>query len=297
MTEATEPQDLPAGEDDDTLVVDVPEGQDAPAPEPEPAPEPKRKPRFEGLEEGDENYGEKVQKRISQLVQRERAAKAEAARERSAREAAERAAFEVRRSHLTSADASLKAQFEQAQERQKRAFSEGDGDAVAASSAEMAELAARRSEVQREVRQPAPQQPQGQRFTPQTQAFIDENPWFNSDPDAQATAIRAHEIALRRGIRPDTSAYFDHVTKAVRALHPEHFEEPEDEEDEVEQPRKAAIPPVAPARRTVPGVAGRRTIKLPSLSPEQRDMARQFGMTDKEYATELAKDLAAQGKL
>jgi hypothetical protein len=278
MTEDTERRETP--EEEDVVVLD--EAQDASPPEAE---TPKRKPVVDGLDPEDADYGAKVQKRIGQLAKQRREAEATAERERARAEAAERALFEVRKNSLTQADASYKAQLEQAQDRQRRAFADGDGDALAQTSAEMAEIAARRAEVQREARQPAPQQQApAQRFTPKTQAFLDDRPHIQADDPIVANSLQAiHAAAQRRGLVAETPEYFRFAAKSLDALYPES-DDGDDEEAEAPAPKRSAAPPVvAAARRTAPGTPPATT--QVRLTAAEREICERNGWDLKAYAS------------
>jgi hypothetical protein len=259
MSTETTPHEAEAPDDEIEIVEDAPE---AAAPEPAPEPEPKAEPQRPAKAE----YSKDVQRRIDRLTAQRHAAEQRAQEAERRAAAAEQAALQRYRDNLTAADASLERDLKNEQVRLRQAIAEGDVDAQVAAQAALAEVATRRAQVQQDV-QRVPQQQRQQaapQFTPKTQAYIDANPWFTDDPDAKATAVRAHEIAVRRGLQPDTQQYFDHVTRVVKAAHPEHFEDADDE-PEVEQPRRSPAPPVAAARRTVPGApAGRITAHLPA---------------------------------
>lgn len=267
----------------DEDVVVLPEGQQEEQAKRE---EPKRKPRFSGVEDEDAEYGVKVQKRLAVYSRQRNEARAELDRERQARIAAERALAEHFKTSLASSDESLEREFKAAQMRQQRAFQEGNGEEVSAASAELARIAAQQSEVRRQaqgVRIPEEHRPQPQ-VSSRTQEYIDANPWFETDPEARELAIVSDRQAKQRGLQADTPEYFDFVTKRVKAVFPQHFEDgDQDVTVEGEQPRRAPPAPVAPARRTVPGTPAQKA-KLPSLTADEADMARRMGLTPLQYA-------------
>jgi hypothetical protein len=44
---------------------------------------------------------------------------------------------------------------------------------------------------------------------------------MDSDPEYQATAVMAHNQALRRGIQAESDAYFEHVNRVINAAYPD----------------------------------------------------------------------------
>lgn len=279
---------------DEVEIVDTP-AEAAPAERAQPA----RKPRFDGLEESDADYSERVQKRIAQATRYRREAETAARAAEARAQAAEARAAELAKDYLTNLDATLQRDIEAAKAKQARAYTDSDGDAIASASVEMAELAARRAEVQRQKSQaPAPDTRAAQpTVSAKTQDYIDANPWFTEDAEAREIAIAAHKGALARRIQPDTPEYFEHITKRVKAAFPEHFEgETEERETEAPAARRAApLPPVAGAQRTVPGATAPKS-RLPSLTSEEAAMAVRIGTTPKAYAIEKARLAAGKQK-
>lgn len=281
MSEKTSEQGQASDLEEEVVVLD--------APEPEaPEPAPKRKPKFEGVEDEDGEYSAKVQKRISQLARQRREADARAEAALAREQAVLQQMQALSKDYFTNLDASIQRDMESAKAKHQRAFSESDAEGATSASAEMAELAARRAAVQQQRQsEPAKPQQQAPKVTPKTQEFIDENPWFNDDPEARGVAIVAHEAAIRRGMQAETPEYFDYVKGRVKKLFPEHFDEVEVDEEPLPR-RNAPLAPVAAARRTVPGQQAARST-LPSLTKDEAEMARQMGISLKDYATQKAK--------
>ena len=240
------------------------------------------------ISDDDGEYGFKVQKRISKEIAKTKRERTEKEQALARAEALERELAETRKAWIAANEAAIKRDLEVARAKHSRAFSEGDAEEVTAATAEMAALEARRAEVQRAAQQVPQQAPQPARpqFSEKTQAFIEDNPWFDNDSAARELAINLHSSAVRKGLQPDTTPYFDFIKKSVKAAFPEHFE-PEAEEEEEDEPAVKSAP-VAPARRTVPGAAPAKA-KLPSLTAEEAQIAERLGLSLKDYALEKLK--------
>lgn len=62
---------------------------------------------------------------------------------------------------------------------------------------------------------PTPQQPPAQKFTPETQAWIDAHPQFLTDPAFRAACAGADQLARARGLQVDTPEYFRYVERTI----------------------------------------------------------------------------------
>lgn len=269
---------------DDVVIVD-PEDDAAPAPETAaPAPKP------DATGEEDAAYGRKVQKRIAAVTAQRRAVEAENERLRGmlAREQARATAAEAE---------AAKRDIQSAREAVRKAAADGDADAQAEAAVRLADASARSHVAQQQPVQQAPQAPQ---HTPRTRQWLDENPWFQSDPHAQSAAMAADRAARARGLEVDSEEFWQFIEKRVAKHFPHHFDAEDDEEDDAPPAPPARRPtagvaPVAPARRTV--VAPAQSLsRLPSLTKDEVDIAKGMGLTAKEYAEEKLRILQAEGK-
>lgn len=108
--------------------------------------------------------------------------------------------------------------------------------------------------------------------------WLRSHPECATDPVRNAEMIAAHHIAVRSGHQPGSDSYFAAIDQRMGFAAPSASPAPQ---------RQGA--PAAPAASTTPTASrpspGTQTIVL---SAEQRQMARDLGMTEKEYATELA---------
>lgn len=289
MTADSERRETPEPIEDEVVI----DGEAGP---PEPIKEPRKRGRFDNLDPEDADYSERVKRRLSQVTRqrREAEARAQAATERA--EQAERVALELRRNHLTTADSTLEREMKGAQSRASRAISEGDADAAAEATAEMARFAAQREQVRRDVettpRQLQPSQAP-RRFTEKTQAFLDDRPWALTDPAANRSLATVHEAAQARGLVADTPEYFAFADRTLRTLFPERYEDEEDEPEPDRPARRASAAPVAPARRTAPGApAGTTQIRL---TKEEGELCERNGWDVKAYAKAKVARAAEEG--
>lgn len=119
---------------------------------------------------------------------------------------------------------------------------------------------------------------------PRSAAWLRQHPECATDRTKNHTMIGAHHSAIAAGIEPESDAYFAHVEQALG-----YSARP------AEQAR-AVPPPAAPSRSSVPTAPARPGGTTITLSPEQRSMARDLGMSEKEYAEQLAAIRAETGQ-
>lgn len=189
----------------------------------------------------------------------------------------------------------------------RKAYEDGDTDAVIAAQQEMiaaqAELNeaihaeqdyAYRSAQARQQMHPAmyqpmpvqqrPQQPQVRRPEPEVQEWSEKNPWFN-DPkhrDMTAVALSEHERLIRdEHIAPNTDEYYRKIDAKMRQIFPSYFD---DGGDSSAASNVSTV--VAPAQRSAP--TGRpRKVKL---TPSALKLAKKLGLTPEQYANQVLKD-------
>ena len=194
-----------------------------------------------------------------------------------------------------------------AQAKYKKAYEEGDADAMAVaqeeiSKAVLAEQSAGRyaESVQSQFAQnyqaqvPQVQPVQEQQLDPDMQAWSAKNPWFmnnNNEDHAEMTsyAITIDQRLRRNGILPekDSEKYYAEVDKAMRNEYPQFFGvQPSvdvEEENQTKQPSNV----VAPASRSTGGKTNPRSIRL---TQTQVKLARQLGISPEQYAKQLLKE-------
>ncbi len=191
-----------------------------------------------------------------------------------------------------------------AQAKYKKAYEEGDADAMAVaqeeiSKAVLAEQSAGRyaqsvqSQFAQEyqAQQPQVQEPQ---LDPDMQAWSSKNPWFMNNSDSKHAEMTSYALTVdqrlrNQGIRPeDNSAkYYEEVDNAMRREYPDFFGvEPSVEiEDDAQTKQPSNV--VAPASRSTGGKTNPRSIRL---TQTQVKLARQLGVTPEQYAKQLLKE-------
>jgi len=252
-----------------------------------------------------ENYSDGVKKRIKELTHArhdERRAKEAVLRERQELERIAQALINENRqlrNHVNVGEQNFASTIQNATEtelamakkRYKEAYESGDADAVVAAQEALTD-AKLRSQAARnyrpvslpvnEVPVPVPQQP----APPQTQ--VDEktlrwqarNQWFGSPGNEEMTSysLGLHQKLVNSGVDPRSDEYFEQIDARVRATFPDYF-------GSETKSRGGSVKPgtvVAPSSRSAsPGKV--------RLTATQVALARKLGLTNQQYAMELAK--------
>lgn len=279
-------------------------------------PEDQRAPKKAGVEPkgaitDDEvsQLGPRVQKRIKQQtyeINEERRQKESAQKERDEAvffaQGKIREAEELRRgllgSHqavITTANAKVDSQLEQARREYKEAFEASDGDKMALAQEKLANLAVERNDLRRLTFEPPPrpeQQPRQEaqprqqvqpKISDRTEQWIRENAWYIKDQAAAQYASQLlHPHAVKTGLVPDSEEYWSYIETETAKNFPEHFQNRTTPE---QAPRKlnGSGPPIAGVTR-VNGASGPRIVKL---TTSQASLAKRFGLTTEQYAKEL----------
>jgi len=136
--------------------------------------------------------------------------------------------------------------------------------------------------------QPKPQQQQyvnpdpvealASQLSPRSAAWIRAHPEFARDERLYRRMLAAHNLAETDGIPVDSDDYFDSIESTLR-IRPREVE-PMAEAAQITQRRQA--PPAAPVTRSGNGTGSRPNVVR--LNDEEREMASNMGMTEKEYA-------------
>lgn len=261
--------------------------QTAPAPEGEPAPEPQPdKPRQQP----------KVQKRIDRLTAelngwRQRA---EAEAEEKARIAAERDRAVAAYQHANTAnfvnyEARIKTGLDQAKAKLAKAHAEGDPQAIADATAEVGRFSAEFGQIEQfkanrpqaparptaPVRQPVAEPPPAAP-SPQVEAWVKANPWFDQDSDdydpemAEEARAYATIIEQQNPNNVGTKDYFAKIDRYMRAARPDH--------PHFKTPDRRPVSSVAGVSRMGNGALGAPPPSTRvTLTPDEQDMARRMG--------------------
>jgi hypothetical protein len=287
-----------------------------------------RKPLKEPIEDPTDDelasYDEKVQSRIKKFTRGyhdERRAKEEALRERVAAENYAKQILEENKrlqqqlatgsqAYIETSKTAAEAELNTAKSLYKKAYEEGDPDALAEAQANITratlklEKAQGMRPIEVEERQWSPPGFEAQGETPKvsrrTQAWLDTNSdWFGSDEEMTMTAMGLDK-KLQKQYGADyigTSEYFQTIDKTMRKRFPEYFEDAQSNEDDEPPRRKRAEPAdedepprrasksatvVAPASRSTPPSRVR-------LKASEAAIARRLGVPLEEYAKQVAK--------
>ncbi len=128
------------------------------------------------------------------------------------------------------------------------------------------------------------------RCTPTSAAWVRAHPDYVRDPQKNRMMLAAHELALARGLKADTTDYFESVedTLALRKT-PNgngHDPNPEDPNPMAEAAKPTAgrkpAPAAAPVTRSGNGTGARPNTV--TLTPQEVEIAEMNGMTPEEYA-------------
>ena len=196
-----------------------------------------------------------------------------------------------------------------AQEKYKKAYEEGNADAMAEAQSEIANatLAEQQSSnyaqqlqtnvASQYVEQPQQElQPQVQKPTdPDMEAWSQKNPWFmGSEPvhkEMTSFAMYIDQSLQANGIDPekDSQKYYSEVDTKMRQQFPNFFGVPQQtsvETDNVEfTPKRQVLNPVAPATRN----SGKSPRKI-HLTQSQVALAKRLNITPEQYANQLLKE-------
>lgn len=257
-----------------------------------------------------EEYSEKVKLRLKQMKKvwhDERREKERIQREhQEALSATQRLLEEKRRleSTLQSGEQSLLDSYKQSAEYEtemarrayREAYEAGDAEklleaqekltAATYRSEQLRQYKPTRQVASEEVQLPAETQPQAPQPDARTLAWQERNTWYGAEPEMTASALGLHQkLITERGPQfAGTDEYWTTVDKTMRRRFPEYFGESETKADSDTASERAHKPAqvVAPATRS-------RSPKKIVLSKSQVALAKRLGLTNEQYARELAK--------
>ena len=177
---------------------------------------------------------------------------------------------------------------------------------MAEAATQMAELRRGKAALEAAPKAAAPTDPVEQLasgMTPKSAAWIRQHPEYARDPNLTQRMLAAHNFAVTEGLEVESDAYFDRVEAMLGVRLPgERKPAPEEEDDptagaaKATGGRQAASPAAAPVSRGGGGGGNGTRATVVRLSKDQREMAANMGMTDEEYAKNLAA-LQAEGKI
>jgi len=261
--------------------------------------EPKAEPKFEQVEEKEEesglqDYSDKVQKRIKKLTfqakeaeRRERAAVEYAKGLKSKYESAEKKFEETDTNYLKEYNARIDSERDKAKSELKVALDSQDADLIMEAQDKLTKLAvekekvsitlnekeSRKKEVESQPVEEQNQAPQPQIST-RAQEWATDNEWFGSDRVLTSAAMGIHEDLLQEGIDAESDAYYNQINKRMKEYFPQKFAESSTEE----KTKAAPVQNVASVSRRS---GGRKSVKL---TKSQVVIAKKLGVPLEEYA-------------
>ena len=131
-------------------------------------------------------------------------------------------------------------------------------------------------------------------LSPRSAEWVRQHPQCVTDPRMYQKMVAAHNLAVADGYRPDTDDYFEVVesTLGMGRRAPEYDEDPMAATAKVTQRRSS--PPAAPVSRSGTGTGSRPGQGF--LTRDEKEMARDLGMTEEAYARNKAA-LKKEGRL
>lgn len=239
-------------------------------------------------------------------LERERQEKATALAERQAAEQRAREATQEAQTHRGSAqqaqhDAISRAieatatQIDSAENEYAAALESGDFKAAAKAQTKIAQLAARRTQLEDgktalEAQRNAPQpvQPSQEdalsRFSPRTANWLRAHPECVNDQKKQHLVASAHYKAVAQDLIPDSDAYFDFIEREMGYKQAPAAAEPSPMSDAATTQR-AAPAASAPPSRSAPSPSGERAQSTRfRMTPKMVELAELAGLTPAEWA-------------
>ena len=261
--------------------------------------EPKAEPKFEQVEEKEEelglqDYSDKVQKRIKKLTfqakeaeRRERAAIEYAKGLKTKYESAEKKSEETDTNYLKEYKARIDSERDRAKAELKVALDSQDAELIMEAQDKLTKLAvenekvsitlgekeSRKKEIESQPVEEQIQAPQPQIST-RAQEWASENEWFGSDRVLTSAAMGIHEDLLQEGIDAESDAYYNQINKRMKEYFPQKFAESSTEETTKATP----VQNVASVSRRS---GGRKSVKL---TKSQVVIAKKLGVPLEEYA-------------
>lgn len=204
----------------------------------------------------------------------------------------------------------IEAQLEAIKEKYRKAHEMGDTEAIITAQSELADLQARKVQVeayqpqyqQEEPQRPPaaqPQRPAAPKVDADAERWAAKNPWFQKDPEMTSTAFGVHQkLVQERGIDPrrEPETYYAELDKAMRKRFPEYeWADAPARAQAPEAPVRKAQPStvVAPATRNVSSMPTSGSVsqdgRKVTLTSSQLSIAKRLGLTPQQYAVEFVR--------
>lgn len=293
-------------DDDDIEVIDDTPEEDRNR---EPAPPPE-----DVTDEELESYSDRVRQRIKHFAKGyhdERREKEKALRERQELEVLAKRLLQENQSLkgnvgksraalLEQAKRTITGQFEQAKREYLDAYESGDGDKVLAAQQKLNDLQSKKQRLEAikpetlqrssghvqgtqvpsnqspPQRQPAPQPT----VDPKAQEWANQNPWWGKDEEMTSFALGVHQKLIKDGVDAGSDDYYKRLNNRLREVFPDQLGVKEARQGEARRSNNVVA---APSRS--------QSSKKVRLTKTQLALAKRLGLTPKQYATQLAKEM------
>ena len=257
--------------------------------------------KLEKKEDKDElkEYSEGVQKRIAKLTRKMR--EAERQREeaitfansmKADKDRLEKKMSTLDKSYVKEFESRVTTNMDAARQALRVAIEAGDVDGQVKAQEQMARLAQDASRLgalkdiaeitpkQKEVEQPAYEQPRRTVNDPKAEEWAAKNTWFGTDSAMTHTALDLHKVLVEEeGYDPKSDEYYEEVEKRIKLEFPHKFDKIEDTSTERTKP----VQNVASAKRSA-STGRKKTVKL---TPSQVAIAKRLGVPLEDYAKQL----------
>ena len=268
-------------------------------PEPQQVSEEKtvEKEAVEQKDQENEEYGQRVQRRINKLVEQRRETEAELEESRMANKALEERLSRLEQGSEQNARSQFQQKYDDTKAALAKAIEEGDSKAQLDFTEQMADMRAsvKIADMQRHYAQPQQQNPplvEEEQRVPQSppKAYVwhDKNKWFNSAGyERQSASARAIDVQLEmEGYDKNDDSYYKELDNRLQNVHPELYSQNESPKKKVKSRN-----PVAPT-------AGGSTYKgnRVRMTRDQLSMARELGITDENGMKMYEKEIQAQSR-
>jgi len=163
----------------------------------------------------------------------------------------------------------------------KKAYEEGDSEALLKAQKELTNAALKAEKVNNfkpAPLQPAPKvvQPSHPQADPKAESWQRNNTWFGQDEEMTSLALAVHTKLVKSGVDPQSDEYYQRLDSRIRQVFPDKFES-EETADTRQRPRSN----VASASRSV-------APKKITLSASEVNIAKRLGIPLERYAREVA---------
>jgi len=163
----------------------------------------------------------------------------------------------------------------------KKAYEEGDSEALLKAQKELTNAALKAEKVNNfkpAPLQPAPKvvQPSHPQADPKAESWQRNNTWFGQDEEMTSLALAVHTKLVKSGVDPQSDEYYQRLDSRIRQVFPDKFES-EETADTRQRPKSN----VASASRSV-------APKKITLSASEVNIAKRLGIPLERYAREVA---------